>query len=665
MPSSLLQRNPAVRCARAVQKLHRVLAPHAHSVIMAGALFCTLAAKYFHAFRCGVTNEYMVWILPDLSVLLGVEAVLALVCFRWRKTWMIRTTTIIAAVICTWSVINAAWIIRMGAQILPTELLPLIRDPLNHLNIIGINLVKMPGAAFALLGPSAVALTFIFVVLAKPAQPSYTHQRLFISRIVAVVLLVILTIPAKSTMAERRKPSQVATSGLQYNSQLKALASMVLPDASPIDKDDLQQAMRDIPTADQMMLPVTSTPVRHPNVVMVILEGVQYAYTSFADPDNDPTPFLRSFAEDGAVFTQMRSTLTHTSKAIFSLLSGRYPSGSQDVVEAVPVNQPYASLATILTRQRGYRTAFFQSARGTFEARPSLVKNLGFDRFWAREHLNDPNQFLGYLGADEFGLLDPLSEWFQADQQPFFTAIMCSATHDPYEVPLWYAEPAKEPIDRYKQGVTYTDAFLKALDDRLHQLGIADNTLVCIVGDHAEAFGEHGKHGHERVAFDEVLRVVWTLRAPAGISAGTRIDRPVSSVDVTPTLLSLLGFDIDAGDFDGLDVLHKTNEQRKVFFSGWVPEGPAGYIEGNNKYVHTPSLQEVLVYDLKRDPLELNGTLLETEQADTVVDTLIQWRKQTLFRPKQDMRGSRVVFDAWLCRWNDRAPVTKCIEEAL
>ena len=466
-------------------------------------------------------------------------------------------------------------------------------------------------------------------------------------------------------MAERRRSSQVATSGLQYNSQLKALATMVLPDASPIDKDDLQQATRDIPTAQQMTLPGKGSVIRHPNVVMVILEGVQYAYTSFADPGNDPTPFLRSFAEKGVVFTQMRSTLTHTSKAIFTLLTGRYPSASQDVVEAVPVNQSYASMATILARQRGYRTAFFQSARGTFEARPSLVKNLGFDHFWAREQLNDPNQFLGYLAADEFGLLDPLSAWFQADDQPFLAAIMCSVTHDPYEVPRWYAEPAKEPIDRYKQVVAYTDTFLKALDDRLHQLGLADNTLVCIVGDHAEAFGEHGKLGHDRVGFDEVLHVVWTMRMPRGIQPGTRIDQQVSSVDVTPTLLSLLGFDLSAGRFDGLDVVNNINDQRKVFFSGWVPEGPAGYIEDNKKYVHNPSLREVMVYNLKQDPLELNGTLLDMKETDRVAHTLTQWRKKTLFRPKQEIRGSCELFNAWLCRWNDRDSIAKCIEEAL
>jgi phosphoglycerol transferase MdoB-like AlkP superfamily enzyme len=55
-----------------------------------------------------------------------------------------------------------------------------------------------------------------------------------------------------------------------------------------------------------------------------------------------------------------------------------------------------------------FRTAFFQSAKGSFEARPGLVYNLGFDKFWARDDLNDPNAFLGgqgqLRGSARFGL---------------------------------------------------------------------------------------------------------------------------------------------------------------------------------------------------------------------------------------------------------------------
>ena len=125
-----------------------------------------------------------------------------------------------------------------------------------------------------------------------------------------------------------------------------------------------------------------------------------------------------------------------------------------------------------------------------------MVYNLGYDDFWARDDSDDPNSFLGYLGCDEFAMLKPVTEWIKADQRPFFLTVLCSVTHDPYEVPEWFATPAKEPLERYKQAIFYTDKFLSELDVKLGSLGLADNTIFCVIVDHGEAFGEHGLLGH-------------------------------------------------------------------------------------------------------------------------------------------------------------------------
>jgi len=616
-----------------------------------------MAVKFYHALRYDIAHEFFGWILADLAVLLGVEAVLALLCFRWPRKWVIRSATVFAAIICTWSVINGAWVIKTGAQILPVEVLPLVRDPLNHLGIIGIGLAKMPVQAFALLGPSAVALTFFFFVLANPAHPKQSGRFLF-SRILITLVFLGIAIPTRGTKAARHRPSQLATSSLHFNSQLKAFTSIVRPDSGPLTREDFLTAQRQVLRENQINLPVNDSAPKL-NVVMVILESIQYSHTSFSHKDQDPTPFLRRFANEGVLFTNTRSTLTHTSKALFSLLSGRYPCASLDVVEAVPIENPYASLATVLKRQLGYRTAFFQSAKGTFEARPSLVKNLGFDTFWAREHSNDPNSFLGYLAADDFIMLDPVADWIKSDTKPFFAVTLCSAAHDPYEVPSWYGEPAKEPQDRYKQIVSYTDRFVEKLDNRLAEMGLKDNTVVCIVGDHAEAMGEHGKVGHERIGFEEVLRIVWAIRSPVGLQAGSQIHTPVSSIDVAPTLFSLLGFDEKAGSFAGKNALLPIEPGRKIFFSGWVPGGPAGYIVGNKKYLYTPSVDEVSAYDLTRDPQELARLFVSGNQARLIAEVLVDWRKKTVFQPQQEQRGKRLVFNTWLCSWAGRDPIAK------
>ena len=88
--------------------LYAYLAPRACSVIILVALLYTLAVKYFHSLRF-TDGEFFVWILADISFLLVTEVVLSLICTKWPRKWIIRTATVIAAVICTWSILNAAW----------------------------------------------------------------------------------------------------------------------------------------------------------------------------------------------------------------------------------------------------------------------------------------------------------------------------------------------------------------------------------------------------------------------------------------------------------------------------------------------------------------------------------------------------------------------------
>lgn len=636
-----------IRQALSVRRLYYFIAPRAYSVIMFGALFCSLLVKLFHALRYNLVSEYIGWILADVSFLLIIEVILALVCFQWPRKWVLRTATIIAAVVCTWSVMNAGWLIRTGTQILPSVLLPLIRAPLHTLCIISVNLIKMPNAAIILLGPSAVGLTFFFVVLANPLPPNYNRKR-FSRRVIISIIIVIISIIARGAVSRDGSP-QVASLGLQYNCHLRAIFSIVISDYRLSVKPE-----RKIPTLDQ--LKITRKPQQlNRNVVIVILEGIQYQYSSLVDKRSNLTPYLVTLAEEGVEFSNARSSLTHTTKALFALLTGQFSSASQDLAEAVPVLKPYAGIVTILRDKLDYRTAFFQSAMGNFESRPGLVHNLGFNKFWARDDLGDPNSFLGYLACDEFSMLKPITEWIQADERPFLLTILCSATHDPYEVPAWFDTPAKEPVEeRYRQAVRYTDKFLAALDVELARLNLTDKTIFCVVGDHGEAFGEHGQSGHALIAFDEVLRVPFCLRAPFLVEPGVKVADPVSSVDLTPTLLELLGFETEAVGFDGVNALGYIPDDRRVYFSGWMQEGPAGFIRGGRKFIYNPTNKTACVYDINTDPFELARLELPEEQARRIADEIVKWRKSTIIQLDQQKTGKKVLFDRWLCRWTNR-----------
>ena len=636
-----------IRQALSVRRLYYFFAPRAYSVIMLGALLCVLLVKFFYSLRFNLVGEYFGWVLADIYFLLLLEVILALVCFRWPKRWVLRTATIVAAVVCTWSVMNAGWLIRTGTQILPRVLLPLIRAPLNTLCIIGVNLIKMPKAAIILLVPSGVALTFFFVVLVNPLPPNYNRKRFF-SRVVISIIVIIISIAARGTVSRAGSP-QVASLGLHYNCHLRAIFSIVISDYRLPVKPE-----RKIPGLDQ--LKITRKPQQlSRNIVIVILEGIQYKYSSLADKRSNLTPYLLTLAGQGVEFSNARSSITHTTKALFVLLTGRFSSASQDLAEAVPVVKPYGGIVTILSEKLNYRTAFFQSAMGNFESRPGLVHNLGFNKFWARDDLGDPNSFLGYLACDEFSMLKPISEWIQADERPFFLTILCSVTHDPYEVPAWFDTPAKEPVEeRYRQAVRYTDKFLAALNVELARLNLTDKTIFCVIGDHGEAFGEHGQSGHALIAFDEVLRIPFCLRAPFLVDPGVKIAEPVSSVDLTPTLLELLGFETEAVGFDGVNVLGSIPDGRRVYFCGWMQEGPAGFIRGGRKFIYNPTDKTACVYDINTDPFELVRLELPEEQARRIADEIVAWRKSTIFQLDQQRTGKKVLFDRWLCRWTNR-----------
>jgi arylsulfatase A-like enzyme len=256
-------------------------------------------------------------------------------------------------------------------------------------------------------------------------------------------------------------------------------------------------------------------------------------------------------------------------------------------------------------------------------------------------------------------MLKPITEWIEDSDQPFFAALMCSVTHDPYVVPEWFGMPADDPIDRYRQSIQYTDKFLSALYVELTKLGLVDETIFCVIGDHGEAFGEHGLFGHERIAFEELLHIPFCLRAPFSIEPGRKIAYPVSSVDLTPTLLGLLGFETESAGFDGIDLLAPVPEDRKVYFSGWMREGPAGYVQNGRKFVYHPTEKTACLYNIQSDPRELVRIELPEKRMQEIVADIVGWRTDTVFRPSQVGTGRQVLFDRWFCRWTDRVSSAK------
>ena len=109
--------------------------------------------------------------------------------------------------------------------------------------------------------------------------------------------------------------------------------------------------------------------------------------------------------------------------------------------------------------------------------------------------------------------------------------------------------------------VSYVDAQIGRILDELERLGMSEDTIVLVWGDHGWHLGDHlvwGKH----TIFERALRSALIVKTPEMRERGTARDQIVSTLDIYPTLMDLCG----------LDMPHKTDGRS---FSGLL-EGGAG-----------------------------------------------------------------------------------------
>jgi hypothetical protein len=164
------------------------------------------------------------------------------------------------------------------------------------------------------------------------------------------------------------------------------------------------------------------------------------------------------------------------------------------------------------------------------------------------------------------------------------------------------------------------------------------------------------------VPFEELIRVPWVMRWPGRLEPGTRIEWPCSQLDVTPTILSLLGFDIANASFDGRNALEPQPDDRRLYFSSWFRRSPIGYVEGDRKVIYWPYLDRVFEYDLSRDPKEQDPRVIEGPAREEVIESVQRWKRQARQQtPPAELR-EWLLFHHWRTFGSGRRGWTEYVE---
>lgn len=94
---------------------------------------------------------------------------------------------------------------------------------------------------------------------------------------------------------------------------------------------------------------------------------------------------------------------------------------------------------------------------------------------------------------------------------------------------------------------------LRTLFAQLESRGLLENTLVAFTADHGDEFNDHGSRGHKKTLYNEVVHVPLVISLPWS-SRRTDVEEVVSLIDLSPTLLDLIGRPAPAS-FEGHSLL--------------------------------------------------------------------------------------------------------------
>lgn len=322
-----------------------------------------------------------------------------------------------------------------------------------------------------------------------------------------------------------------------------------------------------------------------PDVIVVLIDTFRFDYLGANEGREDLTPELDAVARESIHFPRAFSPSNLTARAMPGVMTSMpAPVTGRRLPEGVE------SLAALL-REAGYSTfGISTNPNVSFE----FGYHQGFDRF-----IDPTGQYdflivnmLQILGtvlpgpAYNAGLITaglyyrPFEEvrrrglaLLERSRGPAFLYLHTMDPHGPYLPPKSYLPREFEPSNfypyfrfntlsgrgvlnrpefaarlrnlrqRYEGEVRYSDAEFGRLVRALQEAGRWDESILFVLSDHGEAFGEHDYAGHGGANLTQTLiRVPFFVKLPRSWGVASRVEQtPVSTFDLLPTALGLIG----------------------------------------------------------------------------------------------------------------------------
>jgi len=384
---------------------------------------------------------------------------------------------------------------------------------------------------------------------------------------------------------------------------------------------------------------------RPSNVVLITLDTTRADRMGFLGSERGLTPNLDDLARQAVIFSRAYAQVPLTTPSHAAILTGTYPQFNHVSNMGDPLGKTLPFLPEIL-HKNGYMTAAFVGALVLDPTKLAPGFERGFDvydaGFHRRRHGEDNYHSLERRGEV---VLSRASAWLSKHSAgPFFLWIHLYDPHDPYTPPEPYrTRYATEPYDGE---IAYVDSVVGKLIANLRKRGLFESSLIAVMADHGEAFGEHGEKHHGIFLYDETIHVPLLLKLPRQYSA-KMVETRVGLVDVAPSVLRVLHLPVP-DTMQGQSVLTSLTPDKKAqprpqsdpgTQRAVYSESSYGHLSfgwstlkswraGNYLYIDSPERE---LYDQSADPRALHNLAPSSKAvADTTADKMAEFHRKTV-----------------------------------
>jgi arylsulfatase A-like enzyme/Tfp pilus assembly protein PilF len=274
------------------------------------------------------------------------------------------------------------------------------------------------------------------------------------------------------------------------------------------------------------------------NVVVITLDTTRWDRIGAYGDSTASTPNIDRLAGEGTLFEQAIAAVPLTLPSHSTMFTGLLPPrhGVRDNGGYV-LDRKHATLAAIL-KNGGRQTGAFV---GAFVLDGKWGLDQGFDVYFDKFDMTKyRSRSLGDVARRGAEVVENAMPWLESHAaRPFFAWLHFYDAHSPYDPPEPFRSRFRDKP--YAGEIAYVDFQIGRILQWLDTKGLAEKTIVVVVGDHGESLNDHKEGTHGLFIYESTMRVPFIIRAPYSSMRGRRVKSVVRTEDLMPTVLDLAG----------------------------------------------------------------------------------------------------------------------------